>query len=182
MGAGPILTSVRQLAVAVVLGSSLVGPARASGELERTNEALRAWLHLMAADRPYLLLDGSAGQLRLQHGAAVLRQCPVISDSADGGTPLRQRLTARLRRHRRADPYAAIEAGPFDWEHYLAAEATEEAALLFSEGLLLYSAEVWSPVRPPFLRLRAEDLRDLCDAVADSVDLIRLPPGWERER
>ena len=136
----------------------------------------------MEADRPYLLLDRSAGKLRLQHGAAVLRQCPVISDSLDAGTPSRQRMTARLRRHRRADPSTGIEAGPFDWEDYLAAEATEEAALLFSGGLLLYAAEAWSPVRPPFLRLGTEDLRALYDAVADSVDLVLLPPGWERGR
>ena len=136
----------------------------------------------MEADRPYLLLDRSAGQLRLQHGAAVLRQCPVISDSVAAAAPLQQRLKARLRRHRRADPSTGIEAGPFDWEHYLAAEATEEAALLFSGGLLIYAAEVWTPVRPPFLRLRTEDLRALYDAVADSVELVLLPPGWERER
>ncbi len=136
----------------------------------------------MEADRPYLLLDGSARQLRLQHGAAVLRQCPVISDSVDVGTPLRQRLTARLRRHRRADPFARIEPGSFDWEHYLVSEGTKEAALLFSEGLLLYAAEVWRPVRPPSIRLRSEDLRALHDAAADGVDLILLPSGWERER
>ena len=136
----------------------------------------------MEADRVYLLLDRSAGQLRVQHGAAVLRQSPVVSDSLDPGTPVRQRLTARLRRHRRADPFTAIEPGPFDWEHYLAKEATAEAALLFSEGLLLYAAEIWSPARPPSIQLRSEDLRALFDAVEDSVDLILLPSGWERER
>ena len=67
--------AARILAVASLLGWSLC-PARASEDLERTNEALRGWLEMMEADRPYLLLDGSAGQLRLQHGAAVLRQCP----------------------------------------------------------------------------------------------------------
>ena len=173
--------AARILAVASLLGWSLC-PARASEDLERTNEALRAWLEMMEADRLYLLLDGSAGQLRLQHGAAVLRQCPVVSDSLDAGTPPGQRLKARLRRHRRADPHTAIAAGPFDWEQYLAAGATDQAALLFSEGLLLYADEVWRPVRPPFLRLRTEDLRALYDAAADGVELILLPPGWERER
>ena len=188
-GSGPVRAPTRSpsfgariLAAAAVLGCSVADPVRASEDLEATNEALRGWLQLMKADRPYLLLDGSAGQLRLQHGAAVLRPCPVISDSLDAGTAPRQRLTARLRRHRRAAPHTGIAAGPFDWEHYLAAEATEEAALLFSEGLLLYADEVWRPVRPPFLRLRTEDLRALYDAAADRLELILLPPGWERQR
>lgn len=136
----------------------------------------------MEADQVYLLLDGSAGHLRIHHGPAVLRQCPVVSDSLGADTPARQRLTARLRRHRRADPFASIEPGPFDWEHYLVEEATAEAGLLFSEGLLLYASEIWSPARPPSIRLRREDLRALFDAAADSVDLILLPSGWERER
>ena len=158
------------------------GSVQASEDLGRINEALREWLHLMEADRVYLLLDWSAGQLRVQHGAAVLRQCPVVSDSLGPGTPLRQRLTARVRRHRRADPFTSIESGPFDWEHYLVSEATDESALLFSEGLLMYAAEIWSPARRPSIQLRSEDLRALFDAAEDSVDLILLPPGWERER
>ena len=170
------------IAVAAVVGWSSACPAQASDGLERTNEALRAWLQLMEADRPYLLLDRSAGKLRLQHGAAVLRQCPVVSYSVETDAPLRQWLTARLRRHRRADPFTPIEAGPFDWEHYLVTEAPGEAALLFSKGILLYAAEVWRPVRPPSVRLRSEDLRALYDAVADSVDLVLLPAGWELER
>ena len=169
------------MAVALV-GWSSTGRVQASEDLGRINEALREWLQLMEADQVYLLLDRSAGQLRVQHGAAVLRQCPVVSDSLGAGAPLRQRLTARLRRHRRADPFTAIESGPFDWEHYLVSEATAEAALLFSEGLLLYAAQVWSPARPPSIRLRSEDLRALFDAAADSVDLILLPSGWERAR
>ena len=166
----------------MALACSTTGGVQASEDLGRINEALREWLQLMGADRVYLLLDRSAGQLRVQHGAAVLRQCPVVSDSLGAGTPLRQRLTARLRRHRRADPFTAIESGPFDWEHYLVSEATAEAGLLFSEGLLLYASEIWGPARPPSVRLRSQDLRALFDAAADSVDLILLPSGWERER
>jgi hypothetical protein len=139
-------------------------------------------LRLIDADRPYVVVDGSAGEVRLQHGAAVLRQCPVVGDSLSSTAQTAQKLTALLRRYRRTDPFHEVEPGPFDWEHYLVTQATDEAAMLFSGGLLLFASEAWEPARPPAIRLHTADLRALHDAAADSMDLVLLPAGWEEGR
>lgn len=177
---------VRRLLVCVGVCVCTAAPVRSgpTGELEPINEVLRRWIRVIDAGRPHLVFDGSMREVRLQHGAAVLRQCPVLSSALGAAVtdaiPY-QTLSARLRRYRRADPFHEVEAGPFDWEHYLVSEATDVAGLLFSEGLLLYAADVWEPLRPPSIRLRPTDLRALYDALADSVEIVVLPAGWEEQ-
>jgi len=162
-------------------GAAAMDPAAAAGDapvLRRANAALRAWIAAIDADAPFLLLDREAGRLLLHHGGALLRDCRVLSDSVQAELPVAQILVRHIRRYRRASPYREPEAGPFDWEQYLAAAAPADAALYFDGGLLLYACSSWGRPRPPWARLAAGDLRALYDALPDSTALVVLPRGW----
>ncbi len=150
--------------------------ARVEAQLARTNDAIEAWIEHIDSDRPFLLLNIGAGQMRLHHGAALLRHFPVVAARIDSHSEVHQRLQARLRRYG-AVPFQSITAGPFDWEQYLVREADDECALSFDGGLLLHADSVWSSSTSA-VRLTPTDLRALYDAVADSVELVLLPAGW----
>jgi hypothetical protein len=171
-------------ALLLLLLVSLAGAEPAGGELARINDALEAWLQRHDADRPFLVADLQHGEVRYLHGAARLRLCPIITSRGTGDAPVAQRLQARVRRYG-AEPFQPRDAGPFDWEQYLADEADDDGALQFDGGLLLYGHDDWHGVDgeppAPALRLAAQDLRALVDAVAADVDLVLLPDGWDDE-
>jgi hypothetical protein len=150
---------------------------RCDADVARINDALEAWIHQIDSDRPFLLLDVEAGELRLQHGAALLRACAIVSTEMDSQVAVQQQLQGRLRRYG-AIPFVSLGAGPFDWEQYLVQEADDDCALQFDGGLLLYADPAWEPSPAPTLRLASADLRALFDAVADSIELVVLPTGW----
>ena len=60
----------------------------------------------------------------------------------------------------------------------LAEEATENSALLFSHSLLMYSTEIWEPVRSPSIRVSPEDLIAFYGALQEGAPLVLLPFGW----
>ncbi|MDA0333913.1 MAG: hypothetical protein O2782_01985, partial [bacterium] len=57
--------------------------------------------------------------------------------------------------------------------------ADDECALWFDGGLLVYADAAWLPTAAPSIRLAAEDLRALFDAVADSIAIVILPADWD---
>ena len=150
----------------------------AADELARINDGIQSWIEAIDSDRQFLLLDLGVGQLRLQHGSAILRSAPVLVASGEGSTPVSQRLQSRLRRYG-AVPFHPIVSGPFDWEQYLALEADDGCALQFDGGLLVYAHDAWAQAPAPAVRLVSADLRALFDAVPDSVELVLLPAGWD---
>ena len=150
-------------------------------DLVHINQTLRAWLQLIEADRPYLVVDRQAGEIRLQHGRAILRNCPVVEDSLGKHWLESGKLENRIRRYRPSDPWSATASGPFDWEQNLAAEATVDCALYFSNELLIYASPVWGRPRSPALKLSGEDLQALYHATADGRALLVLPPRWNEE-
>ena len=152
-----------------------------TADLAYTNEALRQWLALMENDRVYLVVDRQAGEVRLQHGKAVLRQCPIVGDFLGRRPDITGKLQQRVRRYRPRTPWAQIESGAFDWENNLAEEATDRCALFFDSGVLIYASAAWGQVRPPSLRLTIEDVRALYNAGAEGLDLVILPPAWDQE-
>ena len=150
-------------------------------DLAEVNPALRSWIQLIDADRPYLLLDRQEGRIVLLHGGAALRTCEVIEDSLATAIPHRGTLSGQLRRYRPAHPWATPSSGPFDWEQVLANEAGDDAALLFSNQLLIYASEVWERPRAPAVRVGSADLRALANGLAKGTHLVILPPGWKRD-
>ncbi len=149
--------------------------------LVRINRALRDWLTLIEKDRPYLAFDREAGEIRLQHGRAVLRNCPVRIDSAGTRPQSPTRLSRKLRRYRPSDPWSEIAVGPFDWEQNLVEEATADCALFFSNRMLIYASEAWSRPGAPALQIGMGDLRALYDACAPEIELVILPHRWNEE-
>jgi len=149
--------------------------------LVRINRALRDWLTLTEENRPYLVFDREAGEIRLQHGRAVLRNCPVRIDSAGLRPESTIRLDQKLRRYRPSDPWSEIAVGPFDWEQNLVEEASADCALFFSNRMLIYASEVWGRSRPPALQIGVGDLRALYDACALGTELVILPHRWNEE-
>ena len=91
-------------------------------------------------------------------------------------------LTRRIRRYRRSYPQAQIQPGPFDWEQYLATSATEQCALYFEGGLLVFAAAAWGDVRSPSLKVAPRDLIALHDALDLGTRLIVLPTSWRNSR
>ena len=169
------------LAMLAGLSGRAAGDGPGVAELSRINEALRQWLALIETDRPYLAIDRQAGQVRLHHGRAILRQCPVLVDSLGERPELRSELRRRVRRYRPSAPWATKLSGPFDWENNLAEEAAPDGALYFDSGLLLYAAAVWEAAGSPALRLEAVDLRALYNACEPGTPLVVLPPVWDEE-
>ena len=157
------------------------GSQRQELDLVRINQALREWLVLIEADRPYLVIDRAAGEVRLQHGPAVLRNCPVLVDSLGSQVEVRSELKNRIRRYRPSDPWARPSAGPFDWEQNLVEEATPDCALYFANQLLIYASPIWGQPRPPALQLEVADLQVLYNVAGGGVELLVLPPHWNEE-
>ena len=150
-------------------------------ELVLINQALRDWLRLMETDRLHLVVDRQAREVRLQHGRAVLRNCPVRVDSLGGGALALAELRLHLRRYRPSDPWSPITRGPFDWEQVLAEQATDACALYFSNELLIYAADAWGQPRAPALRIAGDDLRALYEACGPETRLVVLPLHWNED-
>ena len=151
--------------------------------LRRINSTLEAWIRVSREDAQYLVLDRQAAVLRLQHGSAVLRSCPVTADDlVIDGQPVNQALSRRLRDYRRHHPYVQRQPGPLDWDQYLATDATDECALEFSSGLLLYAAALWKQRSPSgrSIQLDPVDLRALYNSVDPGTPFLILPVGWDR--
>ena len=148
------------------------------GDLAEVNEALRWWLQVMDADRPYLLFDRGAGHIDMRHGGATLRSCQVVEDSANAATPHRGELRGQIRRYRPAHPWATPSSGPFDWEQVLAHEAGDDVALFFSNQLLIFASDAWERPRGPAVKVGGGDLRTLYNALAKGSPLVILPPYW----
>ncbi len=149
-------------------------------ELLRINQALQQWLQLIEADRPYLTVDRQAGELRLQHGQAVLRNVPVLVDSLGLRPATRSSLQLHVRRYRPATSWSRPQPGPFNWESNLVEEATEKCALYFGSGLLIYAATAWGNPRAPALRIAVDDLQALYNTAEIGMPLVVLPRGWDR--
>jgi hypothetical protein len=152
-------------------------PAAAAGDLARKNDAIEAWIAHIDSDQPFLLLDVSAGELRLQHGSALLRTCKLEALQINDAVSVTQRLQSHVRRYS-AEPFQSITTGPFDWEQYLVQEANDNGLLQFTGGLLVHADPLLS--YPRAARIAATDLRALFDAVNDSTGLVLLPIGWDR--
>ena len=150
-------------------------------ELRRVNQALRGWLELIEGDRLHLVVDRQAGEVRLQHGEAVLRNCPVVVDSLGERPEVGGELRQRIRRYRPSDPWTSRVVGPFDWEQNLVDEATDDCGLCFSNRLLIYASTAWGRVRAPAVKIGSDDLRALYESCAPGIPLIVLPRGWTKE-
>ena len=150
----------------------------APAELAEVNEALRSWLQVMNEDRAYLLFDRNKGHLDLRHGGAILRRCQVVTDFVDASTLGSGQLLGQIRRYRPSHPWAIPSSGPFDWEQVLADEAGDDAALLFSNQLLIIASDAWDRPRGPAVRVGSRDLRTLCNTLDNGTSLVILPPGW----
>ena len=180
--------AMRHLGKAVILAACMLSPGPAAagenidtGKLARINQALQQWLRLIEADRPYLLVDRRAGEVRLQHGQAVLRTVPVLVDSLGPQPAPQAALQRRVRRYRPATSWSRPQHGPFDWESNLAAQATERCALYFDSGLLIYAAAVWRNPRAPSLRIEVGDLKALYNTAETGMPLVVLPRGWDED-
>lgn len=108
------LTGVVFWALPLALRPVVGDPARepAAPHLPGINQALRAWLRLIETDRPYLVVDRAAGEVRLQHGRAVLRACPVLADSFEVRTAGGAAGEADGSGGWRAEPPAGRPGGP----------------------------------------------------------------------
>jgi hypothetical protein len=158
----------------------------AAADIEQVNRALGEWLAEIEADRPYLVLDIGAQELRLEHGGARLRLCPLVETVIEkqGGekVPLlsgRLELRQRLRRFRH-NRGRSSGSDPFDWEGHLAVAANSRCALYFSGGLLVHADTVWNGSGVSTIRLAADDLQALYNALAPGAALVILPAGWDR--
>ena len=160
-----------------ILFSVAWAPAAADEGLEAVNEALRQWLTAAEADQPYLLLDLEAAELRLQHGGALLRRCPLL-----GPPPAELPPTARLEQRLRPFRHTPVHAGPgpFDWEAHLSADGHGRCALYFGGGLTVYADESWQDGAVTGLRIGAEDIRALYNALDRGASLVVLPASWRR--
>ena len=181
-------TAVLSGALLIVSAAPIpAGAAREAGraELALINQALRSWLSAVEADVPFVVIDLEARELRLHHGRALLRACAIVADSITVGGEEetgQQELVSKVRRYTRSDPFAQRRPGPFDWEYYLVEAATDDCALYFSAGMLVFASDAWGVPRSPYARLSAADLRAVHDALAVGTSLIVLPPGWRAGR
>ena len=173
-----LLVSLLCLWVALSAAGGVTNSAAGTEAKERTNRALRYWLELIEADRIYLVLDCQHKEIRLAHGNAVLRNCPMVVAALADGIEDRQVVQKHLRRYLPSDPWSRLQIGRFDWEQNLVEDAPETAALYFSGGLLMYAADVWQHTRSPALRLRSADLRALYNALETGTPLVVLPKNW----
>ena len=179
--------SATVLAGALLTVSAGANPAGAEeeaglGELALINQALRSWLSAVEADAPFAVIDLQAGELRLHHGRALMRACAIVADSivVGGELVVGQELVSKTRRYTRSDAFARRSPGPFDWEYYLVEAATDDCALYFSAGLLVFASDAWREPRQPYVRLGPADLRAVHDALPVGTSLIVLPAGYGR--
>ncbi|NKB70784.1 MAG: hypothetical protein GKR89_27250 [Candidatus Latescibacteria bacterium] len=128
-----------------------------------------------------MLIDRAAGQVRLQHGRALLRVCRVAADDLGVAPVLRDQIDSRLRGYRPSGPGAQRITGAFDWEQHLVDQATAVSALYASSGLLLYGAAVWESVAGPKVRLESADIKALYNACGVGIEVVILPPQWNEE-
>ena len=157
------------------------GASAASAEdLAYINAALRAWLQVIEADVPYLLMDRGAGELRLMHGRALLRRVPLTTDSLGTQPPVQSALEARLRRYRPSSPWRGLVSSPFDWEQNLATDASATSALYFASGLLIYASPAWHRPGAMNLQIGVADLRALYNACGLGTPLVVLPANWRK--
>ncbi len=157
------------------------GASAASAEdLAYINAALRAWLQVIEADVPYLLMDRGAGELRLMHGRALLRRVPLAADSLGTQPPVQSALEARLRRYRPSSPWRGLVSSPFDWEQNLVTDASATSALYFASGLLIYSSSAWHRPGAMNLQIGVADLRALYNACGPGTPLVVLPANWRK--
>lgn len=160
-----------------------VGAAADSGEeLVHINAALKAWLQVMEADAPYLLLDRGAAELRLMHGKAVMRSVAVVADSLGAQPLVRSVVEYRLRHYRPSDPWSRLSSSPFDWEQNLVEDAAAQSALYCTGGILVHASPVWIRPGAATLQLGVNDLRALYNACKPGIPLILLPGGWREGR
>ncbi len=152
--------------------------AAAAADLAYVNAALRAWLQVLEADAPYLLVDRGVGELRLMHGKALLRRVPLTADSLGPKPPVQSTLEARLRRYRASSSWRGLVASPFDWEQNLVTAAAATSALYFSNGLLIYTRSVWYRPGAMDLQIGADDLRALYNACGLGTPIVVLPANW----
>ena len=169
------------------LGLMLIMPFVALGQqagedqrLAHGNEALRAWLELVDADVPYLVLDRAAREVRLMHGHALLRACKLQLDTLDNLSDPRTVVSAHVRRYRVLDPWSKIDVGPFDWDERLVHAAPDDGALYFANGLLLCAAKEWQTGGSPLIVVSTLDLRALFNACPEGMPLVVLPDDWQR--
>jgi hypothetical protein len=148
--------------------------------LAQGNEALRVWLAQIDADVPYLLVDRAAREVRLMHGRALLRACPLQRETLGSATDPRTVVSAHVRRYRVVDPWSTIEVGPFDWEERLVHSAPDDGALYFANGVLLCADPVWQQSVSPLLVVSTRDLRALFNACPEGMPLVVLPEDWQR--
>ena len=157
------------------------GASAASAEdLAYVNAALRAWLQVIEADVPYLLMDRGAGELRLMHGRALLRRVPLAADSLGTQPPVQSALEARLRRYRPSSPWRGLVSSPFDWEQNLVTDASATSALYFASGLLIYASSAWHRPGAMNLQIGVADLRALYNACGLGTPLVVLPANWRK--
>ena len=177
-----VLVLLSAALLVVPAGANPVGAERAPvpSELSLINQALRSWLAAVESDVPFAVIDLQARELRLYHGRALLRACSIIADSIAVAVEeeVSQELVSRARRYTRSDPFAQRRPGPFDWEYYLVEAATDDCALYFSAGLLVFASDAWGVPRPPYARLSEPDLWAVHDALSLGTELIVLPVGW----
>ena len=156
------------------------GASAASAEdLAYVNDALRAWLQAIEADKPYLLVDRDAGELRLMHEKALLRRVPLTADSLGTQPPVQSALEVRLRRYRPSSPWRGLVSSPFDWEQNLVADASATSALYFASGLLIYASPVWHRPGAMNLQIGVDDLRALYNACGLGTPIVVLPANWK---
>ena len=153
------------------------GASAASADI---NAALRAWLQVIEADAPYLLVDRGAAELRLMHGKALLRRMPIAADSLGVRPPVQSPLEARLRRYRPSSPWRGLVPSPFDWEQILVVDAAATSALYFASGLLIYASPVWLRPGAMGLQIGVADLRALYNACGPGTALVVLPANWRQ--
>ncbi len=153
--------------------------------LTQINASLNRWLELSDLDVPFLVIDEDAQQVRLYHQTALLRICEARFTDATAAViasrePSHTRtlaIQAHLRTLRPASPYNRPDAGPFDWERYLADAATDRSALLLTNEMLIHASDTWNPAHRA-VRLNPAGLRALFDALTDGTAVVFLPPGW----
>lgn len=187
-GIGARIRLIARGLVSLALGSAGLAPGpvpaaesvQSVADLARINAALQTWLEVVEEDALHLVFDRQEASLRLQHGGGLLRVCPVLADSLGEEESTRQTLSSHLRTYRRHHAYAQPGPGPFDWEYYLVADASEECALSFSGGLLIYSSDSWKDSGAPSLQIAAADVRALYNSLQPGTPFIILPAGWNR--
>lgn len=156
--------------------------SRADGrgrDLAQLNQAMRAWLEHVRADRLFIVVEQDSGWVQLRHGGAVLRDCAMVKDNSVAGQPLTGALAVHARRFRPSAPWRQPVSGPFDWEDVLATAASSSDALYFDNGLVLFASSHWLDLAPPAVQLHPHDLQALAGACTRGTPVVILPRRWQ---